>query len=39
MTSTNIEVGVVGEDRVFKRLTPSQINDYLEEVEWKIHDK
>jgi hypothetical protein len=33
MTSTNIEVAIVGEDGVFKRLTPSEINDYLEEVE------
>eukprot|EP00339_Tiarina_fusa_P016438 CAMPEP_0116996894 /NCGR_PEP_ID=MMETSP0472-20121206/535_1 /TAXON_ID=693140 ORGANISM="Tiarina fusus, Strain LIS" /NCGR_SAMPLE_ID=MMETSP0472 /ASSEMBLY_ACC=CAM_ASM_000603 /LENGTH=69 /DNA_ID=CAMNT_0004695641 /DNA_START=531 /DNA_END=740 /DNA_ORIENTATION=+ len=33
MTSTNIEVGVIGSDRIFKVLKPSEIRDYLEEVE------
>ena len=33
MTNINIEVGVIGVDRKFKVLTPSQIKDYLEEVE------
>ena len=33
MTSTNIEVGVIGEDRKFKVLTPAQVKDYLEEAE------
>lgn len=33
MNSTNIELGIVGEDKVFRLLTPSQIKDYLSEVE------
>ncbi len=33
MSETNIEVGVVREDKIFRRLTPAQIKDYLEEVE------
>jgi 20S proteasome subunit alpha 2 len=33
MTSTNIEVGVIGEDRKFRVLTPAQVKDYLEEAE------
>ena len=33
MTSTNIEVGIVGKDGVFKVLKPSEIKDYLDEVE------
>eukprot|EP00922_Rhytidocystis_sp_ex-Travisia-forbesii_P052274 GHVS01077570.1.p1 GENE.GHVS01077570.1~~GHVS01077570.1.p1 ORF type:complete len:236 (-),score=13.44 GHVS01077570.1:256-963(-) len=33
MTEHNIEIGVVGEDRVFSALTPSEIKDYLGEVE------
>jgi len=32
MTEHNIEVGVVGEDRIFKILTPSEVKDYLEEA-------
>jgi 20S proteasome subunit alpha 2 len=33
MTHQNIEIGIVGEDRVFRVLTPEQIKDYLDEVE------
>jgi 20S proteasome subunit alpha 2 len=33
MDHTNIEVGIVGDDRVFKVLTPAEIKDYLGEVE------
>lgn len=29
----NIEVGIIGEDRKFRVLTPAEITDYLEEVE------
>lgn len=32
MTEHNIEVAVVGEDRVFKVLTPAEVKDYLEEA-------
>lgn len=32
MTEHNIEVGVVGEDRVFRILTPAEVKDYLEEA-------
>mmetsp|Transcript_59926 Transcript_59926/g.117832 ORF Transcript_59926/g.117832 Transcript_59926/m.117832 type:complete len:234 (-) Transcript_59926:79-780(-) len=32
MTEENIEVAVVGEDRVFKILTPAEVKDYLEEA-------
>lgn len=32
MTENNIEVALVGEDRVFKVLTPSEVKDYLEEA-------
>ena len=31
MNEHNIELGVIGEDRVFKVLTPSEIKDYLDE--------
>merc|ERR1712176_887943 len=33
ITEDNIEIGVIGEDRVFKVLTPAQVQDYLSEVE------
>lgn len=33
ITADNIEIGVVGEDRIFKVLTPAQVQDYLSEVE------
>merc|ERR1719382_1574123 len=33
ITAENIEIGVIGEDRVFKVLTPAQVQDYLSEVE------
>jgi 20S proteasome subunit alpha 2 len=29
----NIEVGIIGEDRIFRVLTPAEVSDYLEEVE------
>jgi 20S proteasome subunit alpha 2 len=29
----NIEIGIVGEDRKFKLLTPAEVKDYLQEVE------
>lgn len=32
MTEHNIEVGVVGSDRVFRILTPSEVRDYLDEA-------
>lgn len=31
LTSTNIEVAIIKSDRVFQTLTPSQIQDYLDE--------
>ena len=33
MDHTNIELGIVGADKVFKVLTPEEIKDYLGEVE------
>ena len=33
LTGHNIEVGVVGEDRKFRVLTPEQVQDYLKEAE------
>ena len=33
LSGNNIEVAVVGEDQKFRLLTPSEINDYLQEVE------
>jgi len=33
MDHTNIEVGIIGPDKVFKVLTPGEIKDYLGEVE------
>jgi 20S proteasome subunit alpha 2 len=32
MSNTNIEVGVVREDRKFQVLTPTQIKEYLDEL-------
>mmetsp|Transcript_241 Transcript_241/g.611 ORF Transcript_241/g.611 Transcript_241/m.611 type:complete len:238 (-) Transcript_241:296-1009(-) len=32
MNEHNIELGVVGEDRIFKTLSPSEIKDYLDEA-------
>eukprot|EP01035_Chromulina_nebulosa_P017702 gene17702-23293_t len=32
MTEHNIEVGIVGEDRIFRVLTPAEVKDYLEEA-------
>lgn len=29
MNSINIEVGIVKSDRVFRKLTPAEIKDYL----------
>jgi len=33
ITEDNIEIGIVGADRKFKVLTPTEVKDYLEEVE------
>ena len=32
MTENNIEVGIIGEDRVFRVLTPEEVKDYLDEA-------
>lgn len=32
MTENNIEVGIIGSDKVFRILTPSEVKDYLEEA-------
>lgn len=32
MNSTNIEVGVVREDKLFQVLTPAQVKEYLDEL-------
>lgn len=32
MTEFNIEVGVVGEDGIFRVLTPAEVRDYLDEA-------
>lgn len=32
MTEHNIEVGIVGEDRIFRILTPEEVRDYLDEA-------
>ena len=34
MSNTNIEVGVVREDKKFQVLTASQIKEYLDELNW-----
>lgn len=33
LSGSNIEVGVLGSDRVFRVLTEAEVNDYLQEVE------
>ena len=33
MNENNIEVAIIGEDRVFTILTPAEIRDYLDEAE------
>lgn len=33
ISGSNIEVGIIGQDQVFRLLTTSEISDYLEEVE------
>ena len=33
MTNKNIEIGVVGINKVFKTLSEAEIKDYLDEVE------
>jgi 20S proteasome subunit alpha 2 len=33
MNENNIEIGIIGDDQKFKTLTPSQIKDYLGELE------
>mmetsp|Transcript_3804 Transcript_3804/g.24028 ORF Transcript_3804/g.24028 Transcript_3804/m.24028 type:complete len:299 (+) Transcript_3804:101-997(+) len=33
LSGDNIEVGIVGEDKKFRVLTPAEVNDYLSEVE------
>jgi len=33
ISGSNIEVAVIGDDRKFRVLTPSEVSDYLEEVE------
>lgn len=33
VTENNIEIGVIGEDMVFKTLTPAETKDYLSELE------
>lgn len=32
MTEFNIEVGIVGEDGIFRILTPAEVRDYLDEA-------
>jgi 20S proteasome subunit alpha 2 len=32
MTEHNIELGIVGEDRKFRILTPAEVRDYLDEA-------
>lgn len=32
MNEHNIEIGIIGEDKKFRILTPSQIKDYIQEV-------
>lgn len=33
ISGSNIEVAIVGDDHQFRVLTPSEVSDYLEEVE------
>lgn len=32
MTEHNIEVGIIGEDKIFRILTPAEVRDYLDEA-------
>lgn len=32
MTEHNIEVGIIGEDKIFRILTPTEVRDYLDEA-------
>ena len=32
MTKDNIEVGIIGEDRVFRVLSAQEVDDYLQEA-------
>ncbi|KAF9594620.1 hypothetical protein IFM89_034242 [Coptis chinensis] len=33
ISSKNIEIGIIGNDKTFRVLTPAEIDDYLAEVE------
>jgi len=33
MNENNIELGIIGQDKKFRILTPSQVKDYITEVE------
>lgn len=33
ISENNVEIGIVGEDKVFKLLTPQEVKEYLEEVQ------
>jgi 20S proteasome subunit alpha 2 len=33
MNESNIEVGIIGEDKVFRVLSPHEVKDYLAEAE------
>nr|GMC76843.1 proteasome subunit alpha type-2-A [Ipomoea batatas] len=33
ISGKNIEIGIIGADKVFRVLTPAEIDDYLQEVE------
>ena len=33
MNENNIEIGIVGKDRIFRVLTPAEVKDYLNESE------
>jgi 20S proteasome subunit alpha 2 len=33
MNENNIEIGIIGDDRKFRVLTPAEVKDYLAEVE------
>jgi 20S proteasome subunit alpha 2 len=33
ISENNVEIGIVGEDRKFKLLTPQEVKEYLEEVQ------
>ena len=34
MNSSNIEVGVIRDNKVFQILTPAEIKEYLDELNW-----